>query len=138
MDFGINLLAKKIILLPHPLYIWRRYQNSTSMEAFGTNLDAQNVHKKIDRIINGLKHIDEFMGGIEFFQKNPAYRYAVINQLVMQNVGWLMRTYENIPPFQLYEKIKEAIANDTGDFNILISCLISSCINMAKISNGAK
>ncbi len=136
--FEIICLAKNIIVLPHAFYIVRRYENSLSTRALNTNFDFGGIFNKVDRIINGLKHVDEFMGGLEFFQKNPAYRQAVITHIVMQNVGWLTRVYGNVPQFQFYEKLKEVLAKDTGDCDVLISCLISSWIKAAKISTGKK
>lgn len=136
--FELLCLAKKIILVPHLFYIYRRYQEQTSMEAFDFNLNAKGVHKKIDRIINGLKHVDEFMGGLEFFQKNPAYRYAVVNHIMLQNMSWMLNSYGRFSPMQIYEKIVEALKNEAGNFDVLISCLMINSMNMVRILSGKK
>lgn len=130
--FELMCLAKKIILLPNVFYVYRLNQSSTSRAALNVDFDAAGLHKKLDRIINGFKHIDEFMGRLEFFQKNPFYRYAVLNQILMQNIGWILKSYSNIPTFLIYEKIREAIHKDTGDYDILISCLIGGFINVVR------
>ena len=131
--FELICLAKNIIILPNAFYVSRRYPNSLSTKALNANFNFEGIYNKLDRIINGLKHVDEFMGGIEFFQKNPQYRHAVIHNITMQNIGWLMRAYGNIPQFQIYEKFKEVLKKDTGDFDVLISCLISASMHL--ISN---
>lgn len=137
--FELICLAKKVILLPHVFYFVRRSDsNSLSTQALNLNFTTKSIHNKLDRIINGLKHVDEFMGGLEFFQKNPAYRYAVINQLVIQNMSWMLNSYGRFSPMQIYEKIVEALKNEAGNFDVLISCLMINSMNMVRILSGKK
>lgn len=131
-------VAKKIIFIPQICYLHRLGHNSLGSEIYGTEINPVNVRKKFERVIVGLKHIDEFIGKIEFFQNNPVDRYLVIDHILNQNISWLMNCYGNFSEYIIYENIKEAFKKETGDFDVLISYFVSSSIRFYKIISGKK
>ena len=123
-------LAKKIIALPNIFYVHRQYSNSLSTTALNRDFNVESIYKKLDRIINGLKHLEKFLNGVEFFRQNPKYSYTVLNLIVAQNVDWIYRAYREFPRHLVYEKIKDALTKDNEKFDVLISCLIGYSINL--------
>ena len=130
--FEIICLAKKILLVPHICYIYRKHPNSVCDNIYKAEFTPDLVYKKFDRVIKGFKPLEEFMDKIEFFRQNPVYRFAVLDALAMQNLTWISRTYKNYSPPQIYDALKQAAKKDTGDFDVVISYLISSMVDFLR------
>ena len=123
-------LAKKAVIVPYMFYVHRQYSNSFSTTTLNRDFNVESIYKKLDRIIHGLKHLEKFLNGVEFFRQNPKYSYTVLNLIVAQNVDWIYRAYREFPRHLVYEKIKDALTKDTEKFDVLISCLIGYSINL--------
>lgn len=125
--FELVCLAKKITMTPQICYIYRKQrQDSVCGEAYSTELTPDKIRKKFDRVMFGLKHIDELMSRLEFFQNNSDYRYAVLDHIVTQNITWIILMYKNFSPILIYENFKAAFKNDMGKFDVLIAYLVSN------------
>ena len=122
--------AKKLLLVPLAFYIYRReLPNSLQNTLFNPELTPDSIYKKFDGLFNGLKHIDDFLGRLEFFQKNPAHRFFIIDRILERTLHILTMFYGNSSPFEVYENFKTAYSKETGQFDILISCLVSNLIH---------
>lgn len=126
--FDLICLAKKIIMVPYFCYIYRKRSNSVCDIAYSNDFNVSAVRKKLERIIIGLKHIDEVMSQVEFFQNNFDWRYKIIDFTVRQNINWFIGNYGKYPPQKICAKIQEAFKNEMGKFDVLISYMISNQI----------
>ena len=130
--FELICLARKCVLLPIPCYIHRLREDSLTQVAFNINLDIKSLQRKMDRIINGLKHVDDFMSQVEDFKNAPELRYEVLAHITFQNLNWVLLTYPNVPPHLIYETFKAAFAEKLGDNDVLISALFTTAITFIK------
>ena len=131
--FELICLAEKIVMTPQNYYFYRRHLNSVCANAYDNKLNPDTIYKKFDRIIFGLKHIDDFMGKIEFFQKNPDFRQRIILQIVDKNMTWIYNSYRSASMFQIYENMNKALKNKVGDLDIAISSLVAFSFQMIKL-----
>ena len=74
--FKILCLSKNFLRIPTPLYIYR--SNETSMMGRKRSLESEIIFWT-NPLILGLDCLDEFMRGLEYFQKNPVVRLQVLN-----------------------------------------------------------
>ena len=130
--FELACLTKKCVLIPQPVYVYRLREDSLSHVAFNINLDIKSFQRKMDRIINGLKHVDDFMSQVEDFKNAPELRYEVLAHITFQNLNWVLLTYPNVPPHLIYETFKAAFAEKLGDNDVLISALFTTAITFIK------
>ena len=131
--FEIICLAKKIILAPNICYIHRQREDSLTSTAIKNTLTVKSMRRKMDRLVNGFKHIDNFMGKIPFFRNNLEKRYAVLDHIAMQNLSWIYRVHGNYPVHTIYINLKEAFKSEMGDNDVLISYLTTNTISMIKL-----
>ena len=74
--FEIICLAKKILRVPTPLYIWRSNEGSMTRR---NRSPEQMLTFWISPLINGLDFLERFMSGIEFFKQNSDIRLRVLD-----------------------------------------------------------
>ena len=73
--FAVLVYSKRFLRLPNACYVKR------------THSAAGDVHKWLNQTICGLKDIDDFMGGLDFFKNNPRYRYDLLNFFYKDGIG---------------------------------------------------
>ena len=72
-------LAKNFLRISNPLYVWRTAKNSVTR----TKRTPQNKIKVwLDSLINCADWLDDFMDGIEFFARNPKYRFDLMDAFI--------------------------------------------------------
>lgn len=130
--FELICTAKKMLMVPNACYIRRERRNSLATVALQREVSVESVRRKFDRIIRGLKHIDEFMDRLEFFQKNPAIRYRALSQFVTQNINWIRVAGRDTEPRVIYENLREAFKDEMGNHGALISFLVANNIRLIK------
>ncbi len=130
--FELVCLAKKCALIPTPCYVHRIREDSLTKVAFQRKLDVDGVKRKMDRIVNGLKHIDNFMSGIEDLKNAPDLRYNILAHILFQNLNWVNLTYPDAPPHLIYETFKAAFPAELGEYDVLISALVTTAITFIK------
>lgn len=118
--------AKKILRYEQPCYIHRTRENSLGHSG-NTTLDKY-LGYWMDRTVNGLKQLEEFLMKIDFFANNPAYRYAILNHWAMGDIQQAMRICNTLPPFIIKEVFQQAFAKDLGDKDTLVSYLFANSI----------
>ena len=90
---------------------------------------ANQLIKRLFEIeILGLKMLDSFMGKVKFFQKNPEYRFKVLNKICLDNLLSSMSIMPNnsLLPYQIYEIFKTEFKEILGENDVLISCLMTN------------
>lgn len=130
--FELICTAKKMLMVPTPCYIRRERTDSLATVALKREVSVEGVRRKCDRIIHGLKHIDEFMGRLEFFRENPAVRYRALSQFITQNVNWIRVAGKDTAPHVIYENLREAFKGELGGHDALICFLIANNVRLIK------
>lgn len=131
-NFELTFSAERIILAPNVCCIHRERPDSLTNVALRKNLTVNGMRRKMDRIIGSIKHVDDFMNRFEFFRKDSARRYAVLNHMVMQNVSWIWKAHKDAPSHLIYENLREAFRQEFGERDVLIAYLISDCFDLLK------
>ncbi len=132
-NFELICLAKKILLTPHICYIYRKHPNSVCDKAYNQTLTPDSIYKKFDRVMHGLKYLDDFMSKFEFFNQNPEVKFIILHTIIDQNLTWIYTSYKDAKPFQIYENLKKAIKNETSDFDVLISLFTGFSFSLIKM-----
>lgn len=120
-SYGVFFNAKRFLHAPNPVYFYRQTEGSM-MRDERVPKDAVNFWS--NPLILGLKAIDNFMSKIEFFKKNPQYRYAVI-EYFMLNRGFnrVFKPAWQMSPVTFYEIIKQEFGDKLGEQDVLIAAL---------------
>lgn len=111
---------KKILFLTEPIYFYRTVDNSV---IHAKRPPKQYVDYWTNPIIFGLKTLEKFMSKHEFFQKNPQYKYTVLESFI---VGYFNRFFKSscqIPQFAFYETILQGFGEKLGEYDVLIATL---------------
>ncbi len=101
-NFACVCLAKKLIIAPNLVYIYRHRAESISREKD----DVGNfIHKWVSNLTLGFKALEEIMARINFFNEHPDYRYAVLNWFFKAGIS----DAKNFPA--TYARIHSAVLN---------------------------
>lgn len=98
--FELICTAKKILHVPTPLYISRT--NSASMMR-RKRTPEQMIAFRTSPLITGLEALDEFMRGLDYFQKNRATRLEVLNFFALMQIDNMRDALKNLEPIEAYE-----------------------------------
>ena len=78
----------------------------------------------LNPMILGLKDFDDFMSRMEFFQKNPDYKLAILDNLANGRCFTQVSRYaEKLLPVEIYETIINGFKNNLGEHDVLIAYL---------------
>ena len=130
--FELICTAKKMMMIANAVYIRRVRENSLASVALKREITKDSVRRKFERIICGLKDIDEFMGRLEFFRENPALRYRTLSHFVTQNLNWIRVAGGDTEPYVIYQNLREAFSAETGSLDVAISFLIANNVRLIK------
>ena len=72
------------------------------------------------------------MRKIEFFQKHPNYRYAVLSKWINDDLNNAFQVSMKIPPHIIDEIIMKKFKKELGEHDALISCLLINSIMLRK------
>ena len=98
--FEIICLAKKILRLPSPLYVWRSNEKSMTRSERSPERDLIFWSSPL---IHGLEHLDDFMSGLEFFKQNPATRFQVLELFATIHFQKMSEAFDALEPQEAYE-----------------------------------
>ena len=94
-SFKCLCLAKKYVRIPTVFNIYRLRGGSMTRQ----DLTPEKYIKKWAAIlIDGLNEMEKFMDGLDFFERNPDYRFLVRNFYVQQVFHWTDRLYRKVTP----------------------------------------
>ena len=128
--FKVLFCSKRFLRIPNPCYIWRENAGSLTTNKF---TPAQTVSKRMDRTIRGLKDIDDFMAGLEFFKANPAYRYLVIKNFIESDFAHIFDACANESMFDIYNIFREKFGAYLGEHDVLVAGLCTFVNTLQKI-----
>jgi len=119
---GLIFCAKKIVHIPRAYYFYRIHKDSIVWKK-RDSLQIINVRLRV--VINGLKWIEGIMGKVEFFQQNPKLRQKVLDRFTQRFFGSFFNRSLKLQQSEIYESIKQEFGKDFGDYDVLISTLLT-------------
>ena len=123
--FGLVFYAKKFLRVPNFCYIYRLRKESVLHKK---KTPEQSISFWMNPIIFGLKNLDNFMSKLGFFQQNPQYRYAVLENFLSTRIFFTredIRDIRDMPPFEIYETIKNEFGKELGKQDVLVATLFA-------------
>ena len=129
-SLGLAFYAKKFLRVPNIVYIYRMVEDSLSHKK---RTPEQTINFWFDPLLLGLKTLDKWLGKLEFFRQNPPYQYFVLEFFFRAHFYGSFQAALQLPPFAVYETIKQAFGQRCGDNDVLISMLSASLNTLQKI-----
>ena len=106
--FKLLCLAKKILRVPMPLYIYRNHEKSMRN---CVRSPEQTIKFWLSPLINGVDCLDEFMREIDYFKQNPALQLKVLNFFANMQLNCMNDAFKYLPLEDIYEIfLRELIA----------------------------
>ena len=130
-SYGLIFCAKRFLHVPNVVYIRCMSEDSALRKK---RTPQQSVNFWLSPVLLGLKALDNFMGKHEFFQRNPQYRYAMLEHLINESFKPCLRSSYKLPPPAVYEAIKGEFGDRLGDNDVLIAALCTALNTQQKIS----
>ena len=127
--YGLIFYAKKFLRVPNAVYVRRHSENSVMRSK---KTPQQQINFWLNPVLFGLKSLDNLMSKHEFFQQNPQYRYAMLEKLVRKFNLFLQVSFK-LPPFAVYETIKQKFGDRLGEWDVLICALCTALNTQQKI-----
>ena len=121
--FKVQCLAQKFVHTPKPVYLYRVVPTSITHSSRKTL--EQLTEFWIGSLIGGMRDLDKFMDGMEFFQKNLEYRYAVTTHLANFIFRPFLGVGNQVPPHFIYAATMIAEGAKLGEQSSLVAYLIS-------------
>lgn len=121
--FKVICTAPRIVRVPNIIYIYRHNPNSITRKMVSIE---QSLHALTHLMIEGSKVMDDFMGGIEFFVKNPQFRQLPLDYIVQQHLIWTQRFYDKYSTAQLDELVRRELRKYCGDFTPFFAYLYAA------------
>lgn len=122
----IFFLAKRILTVPSPLYVYRI--NSDSITRKARPLE-ETLNLFLDTIVEALKILDEFFDSQEFFKENPQYRWALLNLVECIPLNLLIKSVKSVTPYQFMDILKPNFIDIFGKNGGLIAYLYAANTN---------
>jgi len=123
-NFKALCFAERFLRVPNVIYYMYRDVPNSSSKAKKATLE-KTLNFRADTIIKGLKVLDEFMDGIEFFRQHIEYRYGVMNLFVNFNLPTFLNFSVQVPPYIVQEILKRGDVKNLKDVDVLVSYLFS-------------
>ena len=118
--YGLVFCAKKFLRVPNIVYT-RRLSEGSKIRKKKT--PQETVTFWSNPVVLGLTTLEKFMSKHKFFQLNPQYRYAVLEMFIKRKFGNFFDESCRLPPYVVYETIKQEFSDRLGEQNVLISAL---------------
>ena len=115
--------ANKFLHVPNAVYIRRLSESSVMRKERSLK---QQLTFWLNPVLFGLKSLDDMMSGIEYFQKNPKQRYAVLKRLVKGKLNLSFKDVKELSTYEVYAAIKENFGEKFGEDDVLISALCAA------------
>ena len=128
--YGLVFYAKRFLRVPNMIYCQRLTKDSIMRKKRSS---LQDINFWLNPVIFGLNSLDRLMDKLEFFNQNPQYRYAILENFAHVALGSLFESSLQSSPFQIYESIKQNYGKKFGEYGSLISFLLADLIEQQKI-----
>ena len=105
--FMCVICAKNYVRVPNIFYYYRLRSDSLSHRPN----DPFNMIETLTKVV---KVLDEFMSGVEFFKKNPQFRYMFLDWHIQARLNILCKFFyedNKIPPFRIDELFRKKFSS---------------------------
>ncbi len=134
--FKVLCTAPRIVRVPNITYI--SCSNPESITRRQIPIE-ESLRSLTHVMAEGSKILDEFMNGIDFFKKNPAFRQLPIDYFVQQHLVWTQRFYDQYKLLQVEPAIRQELKKYCGDYAPFFTYLFGVVHNYRRqIINSAK
>ena len=114
------LSAKRMLIIPAPLYIYRNNKNSITRHE---KTPAEEIRFIMYSILTGPENIDFVARKNKFLEENSQYRYTWMENLASWGFNTIFKSCVNLNPYEVYEIFREQFAQETGEYSELIAYL---------------
>ncbi len=129
---ALLIYAQRLLRVPTAVYFYR--DNESSMTRISKSSDAS-AKFYLNPIILGLKSLDTFISRHEFFKTKPQLHYALLENFFNGRFTSIFRdSSEFLPPFELYEAIKDEFGDTLGDRDVLIAALCTALVQQQQVT----
>lgn len=126
------IYAERLLRVPTAIYFYRDNENSMTRESKSSD---QSVRFYLNPVILGLKSLDTFISRHEFFRTKPQLHYALLENFFNGRFTSIFRdSKEFLPPFELYETIREEFGKSLGEYDVLIAALCTALHTQQKVT----
>ena len=126
-SFEILFSSPKILRTPNPNYILRREHDSITNN---NRTLPKYLYHWMDRTVNGLKLLEDFLLKVSFFKENPAARYTMLSHWAVGDLDLISRSFKDIPPHVLKENFQKVFSKDLGDKDTLVSFMFANSVRL--------
>ena len=119
--FEIICLAKKILRVPSELYIYRTTAQSVMNRK---RTPEQELRHWINPIIVGVDCLNDFMNGIELFNRQDNLRLFVLNFFAKIQFDFMAKAFNSLNRHEAYKIFCEELAKSKGDHTALTAFLL--------------
>ena len=119
--FEIIYLAKKILRVPNPLYVWRSNEDSMTRNA---RPPEQDLIFWINPLMSGMDILMKFMSGLDFFKQNPAICFQVLDLFANIHFKNMSRAFNVLEPDKIYKLFLREFSKACSTQPALISYLL--------------
>lgn len=121
---ALLIYSKNFLRVPHPIYFYR--DNEGSMTRVKKS-PAESAQFYLNPIILGLKSLDNYISGHEFFADKPQYRYGLLENFFSGRFLSVFREEASeLQPHELYAAIKDGFGDELGDYDVLVAALCTA------------
>jgi len=119
--FKLLCLAKKILIIPTPLYVYRTSVDSIMRKS---RSPEDLIIFRTSPLIKGLEYLDEFMRGVEYFKRNSIAHLQVLEFFARINLDDMSRATKHLEPQEVYEIFRREFSKAGSTQPALISYLL--------------
>ena len=128
--FQCLVLAKRYVRIPNVVNVYRIREVSHSHTHKDIKFEEY-MNKWMSDIIEGVKFMDKFMSKVEFFIKNPKYRYIAIEHFMQEELEWYMvPIYSHRSPISFDLFLKKLFENNSDP---ALTAYIFSAMNVYRL-----
>ena len=108
--FGLVYAAKNFVRVPYVINFYRETKTFLSKQE---GEPVEQLQKYLNALKFGIRELDSFLSGREFFQKNPAKKYVALNIYVQEMWKlYIQKVYDKVPAQSRNEILQEEFAVD--------------------------
>lgn len=121
---ALLIYSKNFLRVPHPIYFYRDNENSMTRTK---KTPAESAKFYLNPIILGLKSLDEYIRGHEFFKGKPHYHYGLLENFFNGRFTSIFREEASeLKPHELYDAIKDGFSDKLGKYDVLVAALCTA------------
>ena len=122
--------AKRYLLIPQPLYVYRQRANSVS---HCPRRGADSIKYRGHLLVKGADYLCRFFARHKFFQENPQCAYLLLDWLERRYYRGFTNAFQTVPPPQAQRVLEKFFAAEFGEHCGLVSYLCTS-VNVSRLN----